>query len=129
MVAKRGGGGSNGGAGRGRRASGSGGPLDNKQIIGRVVVVSLALAVIGFAVQGGEYGTTDLLRQRRQLAREQRAVDSLEAEVKRLQSYRKAVESDPATQERIAREEFGMVRGDKEILYRFTDTASRDSVP
>ena len=27
------------------------------------------------------------------------------------------------TQERIAREEFGMVRGDREILYRFVDTA------
>ena len=129
MAEKRSGGGSRGVTSRGRRASGPGGPLDNKQIIGRVVAVSLALAVIGFAVQGGEYGTTDLLRQRRQLAREQRAVDSLESEVKRLQTYRKAVESDPATQERIAREEFGMVRGEKEILYRFTDTPTPDSLP
>ena len=31
---------------------------------------------------------------------------------------------DPALQERIAREEFGMVRGNKELLYRFTDSVS-----
>jgi len=104
----------------GRRAPGA--PLTTKQIIGRVVLLSCALGVVAFAVQGGEYGTTDLLRQRRQLARERVVVDSLEKEVERLKAFKKAVESDPATQERIAREEFGMVKGDKEILYRFTDS-------
>ena len=42
---------------------------------------------------------------------------------------KKAILTDPATQERIAREVFGMVRGDKELLYRFAtspDTARRD---
>ena len=129
MAAKRTG---NAGAGAGkasaRRASGgpSGGPLTTKQIIGRVVALSFLVAVFAFAVQGGEYGTTDLLRQRRQLARERKAVDSLTKAVEQLKVLKKAVESDPATQERIAREEFGMVKGEKEILYRFTDP---DSVP
>jgi cell division protein FtsB len=107
-----------------RRAPG--GPLTTKQIIGRVVALAFLLAVVAFAVQGGEYGTTDLLRQRRQIARERSAVDSLERAVAQLKTMKKAVESDPATQERMAREEFGMVKGDKEILYRFTDP---DSVP
>jgi len=107
-----------------RRAPG--GPLTTKQIIGRVVALSFLVAVVAFAVQGGEYGTTDLLRQRRQIARERAAVDSLEKAVAQLKTMKKAVESDPATQERIAREEFGMVKGEKEILYRFTDP---DSVP
>ncbi|MDH5234728.1 MAG: septum formation initiator family protein [Gemmatimonadota bacterium] len=115
-----------GGSGGGRRRA-PGAPLDNKQIIGRVVVFTGAIAVIFFAVQGGEYGTTDLLGQHRALARERAAVDSLTAEVARLQAYRKAVETDPATQERIAREEFGMVRGEKEILYRFTDSLPPDA--
>ena len=120
MAAKR-----TGGAGaakpRGRRAPGE--PMTDKQIIGRVVVGCFAIAVVAFAVQGGEYGTTDLLRQRRQIARERVVVDSLEKGVADLKTLKKAVESDPATQERIAREEFGMVKGDKEILYRFVDPA------
>ena len=101
--------------------------MTDKQIIGRVVVGCFALAVVAFAVQGGEYGTTDLLRQRRQLNRERVIVDSLAKAVERLKLRKKAVESDPATQERIAREEFGMVKGDKEILYRFL--APTDSLP
>jgi cell division protein FtsB len=39
-----------------------------------------------------------------------------------LRTWKRALTSDPAVQERIAREEFGMVRGEKEILYRFADT-------
>ena len=48
-----------------------------------------------------------------------REVDSLQHQVDSLGKYLRLVKGDSATQERIAREEFGMVRGDKEILYRF----------
>lgn len=126
MAAKKTGG---GGAAKPRSRRAPGEPLTNKQIVGRVVVGCCALAIVVFAVQGGEYGTTDLLRQRRQLARERAAVDSLAKAVEALKLRKKAVESDPATQERIAREEFGMVKGDKEILYRFTDGVAPDSTP
>ena len=130
MVAKRPGG-AKGGAGKApsARAPGRapGEPLTTKQIIGRVVLLSFFLFALVWAVQGGEYGTTDLLGQRRQLARERAVVDSLARVVERLKAEKKAVESDPATQERIAREEFGMVKGEKEILYRFVDPV--DSVP
>lgn len=120
MAAKRSGGQS---AGRSSAASrrAAGGPLTNKQIIGRVVLASSALAVIVFAVQGGEYGTTDLIRQGNLLKRERHIVDSLAAEVERLKVYKKSVETDPVMQEKLAREEFGMVKGDKEILYRFLE--------
>ena len=122
MAAKKSGAG-RGGAARSQPRRAPGEPLTNKQIVGRVVVGCFALAAVAFAVQGGEYGTTDLLRQRRQLARERAVVDSLAKAVESLKLQKKAVESDPATQERIAREEFGMVKGDKEILYRFVDPA------
>ena len=85
----------------------------------RVAVVAGLLAVAAFAVQGGEYGTTDLVRQRGRERVLRAAVDSLQRAVDSLESYKKAVATDPVVQERIAREEFGMVRGDKELLYRF----------
>ena len=43
---------------------------------------------------------------------------SLRHVVDSLRRYETALEHDPATQERVAREVFGMVRGDKEIVYR-----------
>jgi cell division protein FtsB len=92
----------------------------------------LALAIAGallFAVEGGEWGTLDLWRQRGRLARLKATVDSLQREVDSLKAYKKALETDPVLQEKIAREEFGMVRGNKELLYRFSDSARRDSVP
>jgi cell division protein FtsB len=99
--------------------------FDRRLLIRRiVVVVGIGLAAV-FAVQGGEFGTLDLVRQRSERARISRAVDSLQRTVDSLKRYEAAVRTDPATQERIAREVFGMVRGDKEILYRFTDSTSR----
>lgn len=87
------------------------------------LILGLAVAfAVWFAVEGGEFGTMDLLRQRQQEARITRTIDSLQRIVDSLKRYQNAVERDPATQERIAREVFGMVRGDKELLYRFTDS-------
>ncbi len=81
-------------------------------------VVASALA---FAVEGGEFGTSDLWRLKVRRAEMVHALDSLAREVDSLTKYRKRVQSDPDEQERIAREEFGMVRGDKELLYRFVE--------
>jgi cell division protein FtsB len=78
------------------------------------------MAAVWFAIQGGEYGTGDLIRQHRQRARLDREIDSLTRVVDSLKRYKQRVLTDPATQERIAREEFGMVRG-KELLYRFAE--------
>lgn len=96
------------------------GPRSTGWIVSRMVLALLAIGAVGFAVQGGEYGTTDLIRQKRALVAESAAVDSLEARVAELAAYKEKVENDPATQERIAREEFGMVRPG-EVLYRFAD--------
>jgi cell division protein FtsB len=82
------------------------------------MVVTLA---IYYAVQGGEYSTVDLFRQRSRKAMLRSAVDSLKRDVDSLSQLRRRILTDPATQERIAREDFGMVRGDRELLYRFID--------
>ena len=81
----------------------------------------IGLAVY-FAVQGGEYSSKDLYVLHRRTRILTRQVDSLQHQVDSLGRFLKLVKSDSATMERIAREEFGMVRGDKEILYRFGDT-------
>ena len=94
-------------------------------LVKRLLLVLVLLAVTIFAIQGGEYGTTDLLTLRDRRARLVRRIDSLEKAVDSLEQYRRAVANDPRIQERIAREEFGMVRGDRELLYRFAEP--RDS--
>jgi cell division protein FtsB len=81
----------------------------------------IALALY-FAVQGGEYSSWDLLQLQRREHTLTRRVDSLQHHVDSLGHFLGMVKSDSATMERIAREEFGMVRGDKEILYRFGES-------
>ncbi len=86
----------------------------------------IALGILGalvFAVEGGEYGSSDLWRQRSRQRMLLRAIDSLGREVDSLTLAKRGILTDPATQERVAREEFGMVRGSKEILYRFAEPA------
>jgi cell division protein FtsB len=95
----------------------------------KLLWVGIGAVAAWFAVQGGEYGTADLARQHRQRVRLEHEIDSLERIVDSLRRYKQQVLNDPRTQERIAREEFGMVRG-KELLYRFAEPASppkRDS--
>lgn len=95
-------------------------------MIRRLVLVAVLLTALFFVIQGGEFGTWDLLRQRARRAELMAAIDSLQRDIDSLRAYKRAVETDPVVQERIAREEFGFVKGDKEILYRFTkarDTA------
>jgi cell division protein FtsB len=91
---------------------------------GRVRALATGAAIVAgvaFAVEGGEYGTSDLLRQRAHERRLRVEIDSLTRIVDSLTRYKRRVETDPKLQERIAREEFGMVRGSKEMLYRFAE--------
>jgi len=90
-------------------------------VLKKLVVVAVAVAALAFAIQGGEYGTSDLYRQRLRRQALLARIDSLQRMVDSLGREKRSIESDPAVQERIAREEFGMVRGQKEMLYRFAD--------
>ena len=90
----------------------------------KIIWWGIAAVALYFAVQGGEYSTKDLYVLRNRTAKLTYEVDSLQREVDSLGRFLRLVKTDSATMERIAREEFGMVRGDKEILYRFGDAAS-----
>ncbi len=103
-----------------------------RALLGRLVAILVIGGALLFAVQGGEFGTLDLFRQRNEQARLTHEIDSMQRVIAALAAYDAKVQHDPATQERIAREVFGMVRGNKELLYRFTTpadsaAASRDS--
>src|SRR5512132_3603763 len=87
----------------------------------RIIWWTLIAVALFFAVQGGEYSTRDLYVLHRRTGNLTQEVDSLQRQVDSLGRFLRLIKSDSATQERIAREEFGMVRGDKEILYRFGD--------
>ncbi|HEY0995605.1 MAG TPA: hypothetical protein VGD77_06415 [Gemmatimonadaceae bacterium] len=105
------------------RSTASRGPAGGgaRRTIVRLVQLAVAVAAIAFAVEGGEYGTSDLIRQRRTERRLRLEIDSLSRLTDSLRRYEKQLLTDPKLQERIAREEFGMVRGDKELLYRFVE--------
>ncbi len=76
-----------------------------------------AVVLLLVAVLAGEYSTVDWLKVRSQLAQERDSVESLRAQVDSLARVARALENDPATQERAAREQFGLIRNG-EILYR-----------
>jgi cell division protein FtsB len=90
----------------------------------RLAGIAGVVVLAGLAFQAGEYGTVDWLKLRGQLMQERRAVRDLEVELDSLARLARALETDPAAQERAAREQFGMIRRG-EILYRLvpqTDT-------
>ena len=83
----------------------------------RVAGLGGAVILLALGVWGGEYSTADWLTMRRQLGDEREKVAALRAEVDSLAKAAKDLETNPAVQERVAREEFGMIR-DGELLYR-----------
>ena len=91
----------------------------------------LALVTLGgaaaFAFQGGEYSTPDLWQLRRDEAEERGHVTALQHTVDSLEHVAAAIEHDPAVQERVARESFGMIRRG-EFLYRLVPSDSAHGV-
>ncbi len=71
------------------------------------------LAFLGglvFAFMGGEYSTFDWLTLRQEIAVEREAIAGLKVAVDSLSVWAIALETDSATQERVAREHYGMLR-------------------
>lgn len=87
--------------------------------VGTLLWTLVGIIALVYAVQGGEYSTLDLFRQHRQTTELRSTIDSLHHVVDSLSHYRDRLLHDPKLQERIGREEFGWVKGDKEMLYRF----------
>lgn len=85
--------------------------------VGRVLAVITLVGGIAFGLFGGEYGSIDAWKLKRQVREEKLALDQLRLEVDSLRAYAESLETNRGTQERVARERFGMIR-DGEIIYR-----------
>jgi len=94
-------------------------------LIRRVLLGIVVLTVIWFAVQGGQFGSWDLFKQRREKQQLQHEIDSLQRRVDSRKKYRTRLDTDRALQEKLARENVGMVRGDKELLYLLSPDSTK----
>ena len=100
---------------------------------GRLIVGVVLLLVAGyFAVFGGDYNVFELRRVKAERLLEEQRAATAQAEVEQLRARRDSLATDSATIERLAREQYGMIR-DGERLYRFAEppkdsTARADSL-
>ncbi len=81
-----------------------------------------------FALFGGEYNVFEAWRLDRLRQQEARELTRLRAEVETLRARADSLENDPATVERLAREQYGMIR-EGEVLYRFVEEDSTGTRP
>jgi cell division protein FtsB len=96
--------------------------LIRKAAVGTVILVALY-----FLLLGGEYTFLDLWRIDRAQKKEAVELEVLRADVEVLQARVDSLATDSATLERIARENYGLIR-EGERLYRFfePDSARQD---
>jgi len=89
------------------------------------------LLVAGYyAVFGGDYSLLDMFRLRREQRTTEQRMAAVRAEADSLRREADRLERQDTAVERIAREQFGMVK-DGELLYRFapTEPAAKPSTP
>jgi cell division protein FtsB len=92
-------------------------------MIRKLAAGAILLAALYFLTLGGDYTFLDLWRMGRDLATETTALDSVRAEVVELEARADSLASDSATLERLAREQYGLIK-DGERLYRFAEPDS-----
>jgi cell division protein FtsB len=83
-----------------------------------LVMPAMLIVALYYATFGGEYSIFELRAARAAVAEEEEALGELQVRIDSLSAWADSVRSDPGTLERIAREQFGMIR-EGERLYRF----------
>ena len=92
---------------------------------GLIMPVVLIVALY-YATFGGEYSIFELRAARAAVAEEEAELAELEVRIDSLSAWADSVRSDSGTLERIAREQFGMIR-EGETLYRFVSEDGESS--
>jgi len=94
----------------------------------RWVAVAVLIAAAVFAYAGGTYSVPNYRALRREEGAAVASLQQLKREVDSLQAYRDSLATNPAVQERVAREKYGMVRpGEMTFTIIAPDTVKRDS--
>lgn len=95
-------------------------------MIRKIAVAAFILAALYFFTLGGDYTFLDLWRMDRALETEVTELEEVQAEVAELEARADSLATDSATLERIAREQYGLIK-DGERLYRFAEPDTTDS--
>jgi len=89
----------------------------------KAIVPALVLVAAYYALFGGEYSLLELRSARAAVVSERADLVGLERQIDSLTALSDSLRADPVTLERIAREQFGMIR-EGETLYRFAAPAN-----
>ena len=89
---------------------------------------ALVLGALYFLFLGGQYTFLDLWRLDRERAAEETALEAIREEVAELQQKADSLATDSVALERLAREQFGLIR-EGERLYRFVEPDSAEDEP
>jgi len=89
-------------------------------VIRRLLLPAILGLAFYFALFGGQYSVFERRSIQRAIQEDGAALAALRAETDSLRLRADSLELDPAALERLAREQYGLVR-EGEILYRFTD--------
>jgi cell division protein FtsB len=89
----------------------------------RGLAAAILVVAAYYAVQGGEYSLWDILRLRRERTETAARLARVRAESDSLRRVVAGLEHQDTSVERIAREQFGMIR-EGELLYRFAPADS-----
>lgn len=95
--------------------------------IRRLVLPGLLAAAAYWAVFGGEFSVFELAEIRGALVEEEMRLAEVRTRIDSLTVSRDLLTDDPATIERVAREDFGMIR-EGETLYRFVDPETDEEI-
>ena len=90
--------------------------------------LAFALALLLLQDIFGTHGLIAMRRSQQEAAQVQREIDQINAENRQLQGRVKALKSDPATIERIAREEMGLARPG-EYIFKLPSKPGAPSTP
>ncbi|MGE0160123.1 MAG: septum formation initiator family protein [Gemmatimonadales bacterium] len=87
-----------------------------------LIMPALLIVAVYYATFGGEYSLLELRAARAAVAEEEASLGELQARIDSLSARADSLRTDPGTLERVAREQFGMIR-EGETLYRFVPEA------
>ncbi len=97
-------------------------------MIRKAFAAFVILGSLYFLLLGGEYTFLDIWRLDREQEAEIAELEAVRAEVQELQGRADSLATDSAAIERLAREQFGLIR-EGERLYRFVETDTAAAAP